>query len=98
VARLALRAAARLAVSLWTRLAPLFVIIGRDTALDRLMIVVAGHGKESVWAAAVCKTVGSAYVGSNPTPATTCENGPLVSREQDFLTAGSVSRTLRLWL
>jgi hypothetical protein len=27
--------------------------------------------------AAVCKTVGSAYVGSNPTPATTCENGPL---------------------
>src|SRR5260370_2410183 len=26
--------------------------------------------------AAVCKTVGSAYVGSNPTPATTCEDGP----------------------
>jgi hypothetical protein len=26
---------------------------------------------------AVCKTVGSAYVGWNPTPATTCENGPL---------------------
>jgi hypothetical protein len=25
---------------------------------------------------AVCKTVGSAYVGSNPTPATTCGNGP----------------------
>jgi hypothetical protein len=25
---------------------------------------------------AVCKTVGSAYVGSNPTPATTTENGP----------------------
>ena len=24
-----------------------------------------------------CKTVGFAYVGSNPTPATTCENGPL---------------------
>ena len=24
----------------------------------------------------VCKTVGSAYVGSNPTPATTCGNGP----------------------
>ena len=24
----------------------------------------------------VCKTVGSAYVGSNPTPATTCENTP----------------------
>ena len=28
-------------------------------------------------AVTVCKTVGSAYVGSNPTPATTCENGPL---------------------
>src|SRR6266567_750610 len=27
----------------------------------------------------VCKTVGSAYVGSNPTPATTCENGPLAA-------------------
>ena len=25
---------------------------------------------------AACKTVGSAYVGSNPTPATTCENAP----------------------
>ena len=24
----------------------------------------------------VCKTVGLAYVGSNPTPATTCGNGP----------------------
>jgi hypothetical protein len=23
-----------------------------------------------------CKTVGLAYVGSNPTPATTCGNGP----------------------
>src|SRR5258708_33303848 len=28
---------------------------------------------------AVCKTVGLAYVGSNPTPATTCENGPLAA-------------------
>ncbi len=27
----------------------------------------------------VCKTVGSAYFGSNPTPATTCENGPLAA-------------------
>ena len=27
----------------------------------------------------VCKTVGSAYVGSNPTPATTCGNGPLAA-------------------
>jgi hypothetical protein len=29
-----------------------------------------------VQAGEYCKTVGSAYVGSNPTPATTCENGP----------------------
>jgi len=28
---------------------------------------------------AVCKTVGSAYVGSKPTPATTCGNGPLAA-------------------
>src|SRR5947209_881823 len=27
----------------------------------------------------VCKTVGSAYIGSNPTPATTCGNGPLAA-------------------
>jgi hypothetical protein len=32
-----------------------------------------------VQAGAYCKTVGSAYVGSNPTPATTCENGPLAA-------------------
>jgi len=31
---------------------------------------------------AVCKTVGSAYVGSNPTPATTCENGPLAGKSR----------------
>jgi len=35
------------------------------------------RGHVEVQAGAVCKTVGSAYVGSNPTPATTCENGPL---------------------
>jgi hypothetical protein len=32
-----------------------------------------------VQAGAYCKSVGSAYVGSNPTPATTCENGPLAA-------------------
>ena len=32
-----------------------------------------------VKAGAGCKTVGSAYVGSNPTPATTSENGPLAA-------------------
>src|ERR1017187_10422888 len=31
---------------------------------------------------AVCKTVGSAYVGSNPTPATTCGNGPLAGNSR----------------
>jgi hypothetical protein len=36
-----------------------------------------GHGRLPEWPkGAVCKTVGSAYVGSNPTPATTCENSP----------------------
>jgi hypothetical protein len=32
-----------------------------------------------VQAGEYCKTVGSAYVGSNPTPATTCENGLLAA-------------------
>jgi len=32
-----------------------------------------------VQAGAYCKTVGSAYVGSNPTPATTSVNGPLAA-------------------
>ena len=37
----------------------------------------AAHGRLPEWPkGAVCKTVGSAYVGSNPTPATTSENGP----------------------
>src|ERR1700761_200626 len=32
----------------------------------------------------VCKTVGSAYVGSNPTPATPCENGPLAANSRNW--------------
>src|SRR6516225_12444446 len=40
----------------------------------------AAHGRLPEWPkGAVCKTVGSAYVGSNPTPATTCGNGPLAA-------------------
>jgi len=35
------------------------------------------RGIVEVQMVAGCKTVGSAYVGSNPTPATTCANGPL---------------------
>ena len=31
---------------------------------------------------AVCKTVGSAYDGSNPSPATTCGNGPLAANSR----------------
>src|SRR5579859_4398819 len=41
---------------------------------------VSGHME--MQAVAVCKTVGSAYVGSNPTPATTCENGPLAGNSR----------------
>ena len=37
------------------------------------------NGHFGGWESAHCKTVGSAYVGSNPTPATTCENGPLAA-------------------
>src|ERR1035441_7564976 len=36
----------------------------------------------SGWRTEVCKTVGSAYVGSNPTPATTCANGPLTANSR----------------
>jgi hypothetical protein len=32
--------------------------------------------------AAVCKTVGSAYDGSNPSPATPCENAPLAANSR----------------
>ena len=40
----------------------------------------AAYGRLPEWPkGAVCKTVGSAYVGSNPTPATTCVNGPLAA-------------------
>src|SRR3982074_1389864 len=38
---------------------------------------VSGHSDGS--GGTVCKTVGLAYVGSNPTPATTCEKGPLAA-------------------
>src|SRR4029077_18758695 len=38
------------------------------------------YGRLPEWPkGAVCKTVGSAYVGSNPTPATTSGNGPLAA-------------------
>ena len=41
------------------------------------------HGRLPEWPkGTVCKTVGSAYVGSNPTPATTCEDGPLAANSR----------------
>src|SRR5580698_11441968 len=41
------------------------------------------HGRLPEWPkGTVCKTVGSAYVGSNPTPATTCGNGPLAGNSR----------------
>ena len=49
---------------------------------------------------AVCKTVGSAYVGSNPTPATTCENGPLAGNSRlsgPFLRCPVMCHRVALW-
>jgi hypothetical protein len=49
---------------------------------------------------AVCKTVGSAYVGSNPTPATTCENAPLAANSRAsgaFLLCPGVCHLVALW-
>jgi hypothetical protein len=49
---------------------------------------------------AVCKTVGSAYVGSNPTPATPWENGPLAvdSRASGpFLLCPAMCQLVALW-
>src|ERR1700751_3114455 len=43
----------------------------------------AAYGRLPEWPkGTVCKTVGSAYVGSNPTPATTSENGPLAGNSR----------------
>ena len=54
-----------------------------------------------VWIGAEhCKTVGSAYVGSNPTPATTCENGPLAAYSRlggPFSSCPAVCHLVALW-
>jgi hypothetical protein len=42
----------------------------------------ATHPQARLHVRAVCKTVGSAYVGSNPTPATPCENAPLAANSR----------------
>ena len=47
-----------------------------------------------------CKTVGSAYVGSNPTPATTCENAPLAANSRAggaFPLCPGVCHLVALW-
>jgi len=47
-----------------------------------------------------CKTVGSAYAGSNPTPATTCENGPLAVNSRlggPFPSCHAVCHLVALW-
>src|SRR5580698_5377505 len=44
--------------------------------------VCAGQRRVARAERAGCKTVGSAYVGSNPTPATTCRNGPLAANSR----------------
>src|SRR5271166_2062972 len=44
-----------------------------------LAVFIQVDGYVAGWEREYCKTVGSAYVGSNPTPATTCENGPLAA-------------------
>ena len=48
-------------------------------AADANGSVYAGQRPYDAVGAEYCKTVGSAYVGSNPTPATTSENGPLAA-------------------
>jgi hypothetical protein len=54
---------------------------------------------------AVCKTVGSAYVGSNPTPATTpatpCGNGPLAAETRPggpFTSCHVMYQGVSLWV
>src|SRR6267154_2101932 len=61
----------------------------------------AAYGRLPEWPkGAVCKTVGSAYVGSNPTPATTCENGPLAVNSRlggPFVLCPGVCHLVALW-
>ena len=54
-----------------------------------------------VQAGKYCKTVGSAYVGSNPTPATTCENGPWAAETRPggpFSSCHAVYQGASLWV
>jgi hypothetical protein len=65
----------------------------------KLAVVVAGQVLGCEEGVTVCKTVGSAYVGSNPTPATTCGNGPLAANSRaggPFLLGPSVCHLVAL--
>src|SRR5689334_5253367 len=66
-----------------------------------LLPLVAALGRLPEWPkGAVCKTVGSAYVGSNPTPATRCENAPLAATSRAggaFLLCPVVCHLVALW-
>jgi hypothetical protein len=71
----------------WSRAAclPVRVATARDVRYSSLCCrrSAAVHGRLPEWPkGTVCKTVGSAYVGSNPTPATTCENAPLAANSR----------------
>src|SRR3984957_8934567 len=66
----------------WSRAAclPVRVATARDVRYSSLCCrrSAAVHGRLPEWPkGTVCKTVGSAYDGSNPSPATRCGNGPL---------------------
>src|SRR5215471_16207653 len=57
-------------------------------------------GRIAGWGGEYCKTVGSAYVGSNPTPATTCENGPWAAETRPggpFLLCPVMCHLVSLW-
>ena len=58
------------------------------------------RGHLEVQAVAVCKTVGSAYVGSNPTPATPWGNGPIAADSRlsgPFSSCPAVCHLVALW-
>src|ERR1700734_3808548 len=79
------RGRAYVVVVVANRLAAVCVATARDVRYSSLCCrrSAAVHGRLPEWPkGTVCKTVGSAYVGSNPTPATICEDGPLAGNSR----------------
>src|ERR1700722_9257145 len=73
----------------WSRAAclPVRVATARDVRYSSLCCrrSAAVHGRLPEWPkGTVCKTVGSAYDGSNPSPATRCGNGPLAASSRGW--------------